>query len=347
MVGLALVAMVTVLASSLKASASRALDENLRSDFILTTSNFSPMSPQIARDLATDPAVGAASPFRQNQVRLGPDVNFIAGIDPGTIGEVANVPLRTGSLDALGREGSVLLFSGFADPKGLTVGDELDITFARTGERTFTVGGIYTDNSLLGDLAISIEDYERNFTEQLDAIVLVAGGDGVPAADLRSAVEAAAAPFPNVEIRDQTEFKQEQSRQIDAVLGFVIVLLLLSVVIALFGIANTLGLSIYERTRELGLVRAVGMGRRMVGRVVVVEAVIVALIGAVLGLAIGIAFGWALQTALEGLGVTELEIPVPRLLVFMAVAALAGVLAAILPAWKASRLDVLRAISYE
>jgi len=127
----------------------------------------------------------------------------------------------------------------------------------------------------------------------------------------------------------------------------VIVLLLLSVVIALFGIANTLGLSIYERTRELGLVRAVGMGRRMVGRVVVVEAVIVALIGAVLGLAIGIAFGWALQTALEGLGVTELEIPVPRLLVFMAVAALAGVLAAILPAWKASRLDVLRAISYE
>ena len=150
-----------------------------------------------------------------------------------------------------------------------------------------------------------------------------------------------------VEIRDQTEFKEEQSRQIDSVLGFVIVLLLLSVLIALFGIANTLGLSIYERTRELGLVRAVGMGRRMVGRVVVVEAVIVALIGAVLGLAIGIAFGWALQSALAGLGVTVLEIPVPRLLAYMAIAAVAGVLAAIFPAWKAARLDVLRAISYE
>jgi len=127
----------------------------------------------------------------------------------------------------------------------------------------------------------------------------------------------------------------------------VIVLLLLSVLIALFGIANTLGLSIHERTRELGLVRAVGMERAMVARVVVVEAVIVALIGAVLGLAIGIGFGWALQTALAGLGVKVLEIPVPRLLIYMAVAAVAGVIAAIVPAWRASRLVVLRAISYE
>jgi putative ABC transport system permease protein len=131
------------------------------------------------------------------------------------------------------------------------------------------------------------------------------------------------------------------------VLGFVIVLLLLSVLIALFGIANTLGLSIHERTRELGLVRAVGMERRMVGRMVVVEAVIVALIGAVLGLAVGIGFGWALQAALSGLGVKVLEIPVPRLAAYLAVAAASGVAAAIWPAWRASRLDVLRAIAYE
>jgi putative ABC transport system permease protein len=127
----------------------------------------------------------------------------------------------------------------------------------------------------------------------------------------------------------------------------VYVLLLLSVIISLFGIVNTLGLSIYERVRELGLLRAVGMSRRQVKRMIRVEAVIIAVLGAVLGLAIGILFGWAMQQALKDLGINTLTIPVGQLVAMLVVAALLGVVAAIYPARRAAKLNVLEAISYE
>ncbi len=347
MVGLGLVVMVTVLAASLKASASTALDENLRSDFILTSTNFSPMSPRLAEALAADPALGAVSGFRQGQLRVDGGVDFVSGVDPVSIVEVANVPLRAGTLESLGDDATVLVFSGTAELKGFQVGDTVRLTFARTGPQAFTVGGIYTDNSLLGTYTISLAAYETNFAEQLDVIVFADKAPGTDTATARAAIGDVLEGFPSIEVRNQIEFKEEQARAIDQVLGFVIVLLLLSIVIALFGIVNTLGLSIYERVRELGLLRAVGMSRRQVKRMVRVEAVIIAVIGALLGLLVGLLLGWALQQAMGSIGVKEIAIPVGRLAVYVVVAALAGVLASIWPARRAAKLNVLEAISYE
>jgi putative ABC transport system permease protein len=347
MVGLGLVVMVTVLAASLKASADSALDENLRADFILTTSNFSPMTPRLADALGAEPALGAVAGFRQGQIRVDGGTDFVSGVNPATIAEVANVPLRAGTVDSLADERTILIFSGTADLKGLAVGDQVQITFARTGPQAFTVGGVYTDNSLFGNYTISLDEYERNFVEQLDFLVFVDRAPGTDTSEARSVIGDVLADFPNVEVRNQVEFKEEQARAIDQVLGFVIILLLLSGLIAVIGIINTLGLSIYERIRELGLLRAVGMSRRQVKRMVRVEAVIIAVIGALLGLAVGLLLAWALQQAMESLGVKEFAIPLGRLVVYVVIAALLGVLASILPARKAAKLDVLEAISYE
>jgi putative ABC transport system permease protein len=199
----------------------------------------------------------------------------------------------------------------------------------------------------VGDWVVSIQTYEQNYMEQLDAYVLVKGAEGVSPTALHRAVEARVGDFPNIEVQDQAAFREKQAGFVDQLLGLVTALLLLAVIIALFGIVNTLSLSIFERTREIGLLRAVGMTRRQLRSMVRWESVIIAVFGALLGLALGVFFGFALQQALRDEGLSELRIPATQLLVYVVLAGLAGVLAAVMPARKAAKLNVLEAISYE
>jgi putative ABC transport system permease protein len=347
MIGLGLVVFVSVFMTSLKASASRILDETLRADFILNSAQFTPISPEIGRQLAGREEFAAVSPHRQGGIRIDGGTTFVAAVDPATLDAVASVPFEAGSVEDLARPDTVAVFKGIAQARGLAVGDTLDVAFARTGVQPLEVVGIYEDNRLLGDYTISLEEYGENFTEQLDAIVFVRRAEGVSLADARAAVDEVVEAFPNVEVNDQAEFKEEQNEVIDQVFGIVLVLLVLSVVISSFGIANTLGLSIYERVRELGLLRAVGMQRSQLGWMIVVEAVIVSLLGALLGIAIGILFGWAMQQALADLGVEVFSVPWGLLVVFAVVAAALGLVASIVPAVRASRIRVLDAIAYE
>jgi putative ABC transport system permease protein len=347
MIGLGLVTFVAVAGASLKASASSALDRVIRSDFIVSTTSFAPFSPQVAVDLAADPAFEAVSEVRQGQAKVGTSTTFLTGTDPATIGETVNLEFKAGSLASMAKPGTVLVYEGVANSEDLAVGDTLRIEFSRTGTQTFTIGGIYTDNSILGDYAISLDEYERNFSQQLDSFALATIAPGVDTAQATAAIDKITAAYPDVKVENQAEFKATQAKAIDQFLSLVTALLLMAIVIALFGIVNTLGLSIYERIRELGLLRAVGMSRRQVKRMIRVESVIIAVLGAVLGVAIGILFGMAMQRALVNVGVTDLAIPVGQLLVYVIVAGVAGVIAAIVPARRAAKLDVLQAISYE
>jgi putative ABC transport system permease protein len=347
MVGLGLVVFVSVFMTSAKASAGKTLDEVLRADFILNSSQFQPFSPEVARSLASRPEFSAVSPYRQSEARVDGALTFPSGIDPNTIDLVIDVPMQAGSTDALRDPDTILIFRGIARTKHLNVGEMIDVRFARTGTRSFRIGGVYTDNRLLGDYAISLDAYRENFAEQLDSVAFVKTAEGVSTADARRVIDRAVKEFPNVEVNDQAQFKAQQDDLIDQVFAFVLVLLVLSVIISAFGIANTLGLSIYERVRELGLLRAVGMQRRQLGWMVVIEAVIVSLLGAALGIAIGIVFGWAMQQALADLGFSELAIPVGLLAGYAVVAAFLGLLASIAPAIRASRIRVLEAIAYE
>ena len=178
--------------------------------------------------------------------------------------------------------------------------------------------------------------------------MLVKGAEGTPTTEVETAITAALAEdYPSIQVQDQAAFRESQAAFIDQLLGLITALLMMAIIIAVFGIINTLGLSIYERTRELGLLRAVGMGRRQVKRMIRVESVVIALFGAVLGILVGIGFGWALQQALAPEGVDRLTIPVGQLVVYLVFAAVTGVLAAIWPAHRAAKLNVLEAISYE
>jgi putative ABC transport system permease protein len=194
---------------------------------------------------------------------------------------------------------------------------------------------------------MSLESFDSNFADRLDFVVLTEVAPGVALEAARRAMEEVAADYPNVDVRDQAEVKADQRRQINSLLGLVTALLALAIVIALFGIVNTLALSVFERTRELGLLRAVGMSRRQVRSMVRAESVITSVIGALLGLVVGVFFGFAVVRALSSEGIGSVVVPFGQLVTYVVLAGLAGTLAAIWPARRAARLDVLSAISYE
>ena len=347
MIGLGLVSMVAILASSLKSSFDAALTDTLKADYTLTTSSFTAFSPEAAARVAALSEVEAVSAFRQNGFRVNGATSFLTAVDPTTVERVAALDLSEGSIEALTEGDTLLVYRDVAAENGWGLGDEVPAQFASTGNTPLTIVGIYDENRLAGDYVISLDTYEGLYVEELDSFVLVKGAQGVALADVEAAIRGAVEEFSNVQVQDQAAFRAQQAGFIDQILGLITALLLMSILIAGVGIINTLGLSIYERTRELGLLRAVGMSRRQVSRMVRWESILIAVFGAVLGLAIGIVFGWALQQALKSEGVSEFTLPVGQLVVYLVVAAVIGVIAAIWPARRAARLNVLQAISYE
>jgi putative ABC transport system permease protein len=347
MIGLGLVTMVAVLGASLKASFTAALEETLKADFTLSTTSLTPFSPDVAAKASQTPGVQSAVPFRQGAFRVDGGTSFLMASDPATLDQVASLDVSQGSTADLAQPDTVMVYADLANEKGWTLGSTVPAAFSTVGDKPMKIVGIYDENRLVGDYVTSIETYEGLFTEQLDSFVLVKTEPGADPAQVRTAIQSALSSYANVDVQDQAAFREKQAGFVDTLLNFVTVLLLMAIVIAVFGIINTLTLSIYERTRELGLLRAVGLSRRQTKRMVRWEAVLIAAFGATLGIIVGIAFGWALQQALASEGVTELRIPVPQLIVYFAIAALIGVLAAIWPARRAAKLNVLEAVSYE
>jgi len=345
-VGLGLVACVSVLAASIKDSAAGVVDDYLSADYIISTSNFMPtISTDLAPMLARQPELAAVSGLQTGEWRSQGQSRSLYGADPAALGRVLKFDVTSG--DAVGlQRGEVMIDDTELKNRGLAVGGRLPMTFARTGARDLRIAGTYAKNQLLGGYLVSTATFDTNFSDRLDFVVLAKSGPGVTPAVARAAVERVTKEFPNVELRDQSEFKRQQGDKVNQILGLVSALLALSILIALFGIVNTLALSVFERTRELGLLRAVGMSRRQVRSMIRGESVIIAVLGAVLGLAVGVLFGWALVTAITDQGI-NLVIPGGQLVVYVILAAIAGVIAAVFPARRAARLDVLAAISYE
>jgi putative ABC transport system permease protein len=346
MIGLALVAFVSVFAASIKASTSKILDESISADYILGTDNFQPFTPEVAKRLAEQPELDAAAGIRLGAWKLNGANKQLYGVDPIAYEQVVRTEVTAGRLADLAG-GGLAVKDTVAQANGWTVGENVPMEFPRTGVQQVPVRAIYKDNSINGDFLLSLADYQGDYTDQQDFQVYVKAAPGVAPAASRAAVDRVTAAFPNITVRDQAEYKAENARQIDQLINLFYSLLGLAVLIALFGIVNTLALSIFERVRELGLLRAVGATRRQLRSMIRWEAVIIAVLGAVLGLAVGLFFGWTVVRALRSQGITEFTLPVGQLVGFVLAAGVAGILAAILPGRRAAKVDMLRAITTE
>jgi putative ABC transport system permease protein len=347
MIGLALVSLATILAASFRGTVREVIDESFRADLVVSPVGFGGIGfgTSIADDMADLPEIGALARTRFGQAAIGDGPAFVSAVQADTFLDLFSVDQISGGFDELPMP-SVALRTSRAETLGVGVGDTVTITFARTGEQKLPVVAIWDGQGIQASVLMSLETFEANFVEQLDAQVLIALADGVTIEEGRTAVESITSEFPNVQIQDQADFKKQTESQINLILSLIFVMLLLSVFIALLGITNTLSLSIIERTREIGLLRAVGMSRKQVRRMIRWESVIISVFGAVLGVALGILFGWAVVRALSDQGLLFV-LPTGQLIGALFAAGVAGVVAAILPAWRASRLNVLEAIAYE
>jgi putative ABC transport system permease protein len=226
------------------------------------------------------------------------------------------------------------------------IGDTIEIVYPQDSGGPLEIAGTIASADF-GSYMITDETYAIGFNNTTDTLVFANAAEGVPIDEARAALDGLAADYPNVTVQNKDELIADAENQIDQLLVLFTGLLLLAVIIAVLGITNTLALSIIERTHEIGLLRAVGMLRRSVRRMIRWEAVIIALFGAVMGIGVGLFLGWAVVQALADEGLGSFAIPWTQLAVLVVLAGLAGVIAAIYPSWKASRLDILAAIAYE
>jgi putative ABC transport system permease protein len=348
MIGLALVTLVAMLAAGIKHSFNSAVDKLWTTDYAVTAqNNFEPIPTSLAKPIRTAPRVEAVVGVRTGEARYLGKKRQLSAMDPGG-SRVFNLDWTAGSqsvMDTLGTTGA-FVDKDFAKKHHLHVGSTVQVLVPDGARPAFTVRGIFDPppgGSPFGSLTVGGSVYDQHYTQPHDNFIFVSIRGGVTPENTL-ALQRALADYPNAKVSDRNKFKHDQASGIDAILNVLYVLLALSIVVSLFGIVNTLVLTVFERTRELGMLRAVGMTRRQVRRMIRYESVITALIGAVIGLALGVVLAVLLIARVD---FVTLAWPVVSLIVFVIAALIAGLVAAILPARRAAKLNVLEALQYE
>jgi putative ABC transport system permease protein len=350
MIGVGLVGFITILASSSTASVNSAIDRSFAGDIVIDSGGglMGGVDPGLARQLGGLPQVQAATGVAVGFAQISGAVEQVSGVDPVAGGKIFDVNPVQGSIAGLGRNG-IAVYKEVAARQHLKLGSTVPVLFKDTGRQILTVALIYGEATgapapryFMGD-----EAFNANFPVRYDMRVFVKKAPGVSTAAALAAVRGVATRYSGTTVMDQAAFKADQAKPIQQMLSLVYALLALAILIALLGIGNTLALSIFERTRELGVMRAVGMTRHQLRAMIRWESVIIALQGTALGLLIGVFFGWALVLAMRSQGITEFSLPVLNLAIVVVLAALAGAAAAIWPSRRAAKLNILHAIVTE
>ncbi len=349
MVGLALVATIAVFGASLARSVTSSVDQAISADYIVLPSSNSAVgfSNAVPAAAARVPGVVSSSTFYAGEFELRGGLNTLAAVSASHFSQTVILRIVSGTAAPALAAGDLLVDSNVARSDHLSVGTIVPVKFAKTGNSTMRVGGIYKPNGLLGSYVVSDGFFDAHYdSNQLPvAVLLKVAGGASPAAS--RAISRGLADFPGLKVQTRAQFEKSEGAQINQLLGLVYALLALAIVIALIGIVNTLMLSVFERTHEIGLLRAVGMRRRQVRAMIRSESVILSVFGAVIGIVIGTVLGIAFADALKQQGITDIVVPFGSLVVFLVIAALLGVAAATWPARKAAKLDILAAIAAE
>jgi putative ABC transport system permease protein len=345
MVGLALVSVFAVFGASLSRSVTDAVDNAVNADLIISPGSNSQtgFSQTVQPTAAAVPGVSAASTVYQDQFEVEGSVQNLTAVSTRDLAQTVKLQMTSGS-DASLTTGGLLVDSNTASSKHYSVGRDVAVRFARTGPTTMRIGGIYKANQLIGKYLVGDGFFLSHFNNELPIAVLLKT-DG--SAATQHAVTQALGAYPNLKIQTRAQFQQSQQNMVNQLLGLVYALLGLAVIIALIGIVNTLMLSVFERTHEIGLLRAVGMKRRQIRAMIRSESVILAVFGAVIGIIVGTLLGLAFSWSLKAQGITSLAVPWSSLIIFLVLAAGLGLIAASWPARRAAKLDVLAAIAAE
>jgi putative ABC transport system permease protein len=334
-----------VIATSASASVGESIEDVVKADFTVASQSFTGFSPEVGQEIAQVEGVEVVSPISQAVVQANGESLFTVGVDPATIGDVAAFEFAEGGFEGLADDG-VLIDSQQAEDKDWAMGTDIDFQFL-DGEQTLTVVGIYEVSGFFSGFAMDRQVMVDNGTADRDFTVFVKAEEGADLPQVRNDIDAIVDQYPTLQVQDQSEFKESVRSQVNQLLFLIYGLLVVAAIIAALGIVNTLLLAVIERTREIGLLRAVGARRKQIKQSITIESLIIAIFGAVVGVALGLLLGWWLQHAVADDGIGTLAIPWAQIVVFFVIAVIVGYLAARWPARRGSRLNVLEAIATE
>lgn len=351
MIGVSLVVFSSILASSVRASIDVIVADNFPGDIIIQPKNNQgdPVSIRIptaiAEDIAELDEIELVSTVIDEFAKINDEVTIIEAIDTGTFNDVTRIKPSNDSYSELKKD-TVYINADALIGLGKSVGDTIPITYPNGESKTLRIAGTFAE-AYNSAYLISKDTHAAYFPANGFTFGVANVADGVKFEDAKAAVAKVMERYPTAKVQDKNEFVADARKQIDQVLALLTVLLAFAIIIAILGITNTLTLSVSERTREIGMLRAVGMTRRQVRQMIRAESIIIAVFGALLGVLLGIFFAWAILRALQDEGFKAFSIPLLQIVIYLIMAAFAGVLAAITPSYKASRMNILRAINYE
>ncbi|MFI9272892.1 ABC transporter permease [Kitasatospora sp. NPDC052896] len=365
-IGVTLITALTVVGASVNHAVDTSSPTDRKADYTVSMANFSMLAPEVGDEIAKAPGVAASSVLRTMPLQVGdsaksgsgtsgsgtsgstdsgtadgPQFRLANGVDPATIGQLATLTVRAGSLDAL-QQGQVLLDQSYAKQSGLGVGSTVSFGYPDGTPGKLVVGGVLADSTLFSDILAPDAVIAPHDNGHGPDQVLVKGVDG-PTGALRQALKDATGGNPLISVKDQQDIRDESREMVTAALNIMYGLLGMSVVIAVLGVVNTMAMSVFERRREIGMLRAVGLDRRGVKRMVRLESLLIALLGGVLGVLLGVLIAWAGTGTLDMKGLSMVVPPLP-IAGFLLAAVLVGLLAAVWPARRAARLDILDSI---
>ena len=344
MIGLALVSTMSVIGASVNKSIESGVDEQFTTDYLLINPVNTPFSTKIADQARHLDGVGQVVQTQWLPAQIAGGTDYVTTTDVPAMVSMFQLKAENGTLDV--GPGQIALSQEGSKQYAAKVGDTVTMSFP-TGKQQARVVGIYANSDVVGQSLAPFSLVRSAHLPRFDSNVSVNAADGASVAAVGKELRQLVKDVPTVNVQSKAEFSEAQRAGVNQLLYLIYGLLGLAIVIAVLGIVNTLALSVIERTREVGLLRAVGLSRRQLRRMVRLEAIAIAVLGAVLGVVMGIGFGVVLQQAIQDQGVTDLAVPVGRLVAFVVVAAVVGVLAAVFPARRAAKLNVLRAITTE
>jgi len=346
LIGVALVAAVSALAASINGQISDIFSEQFTGDYAVSSQaqGFGGLSPSLATDLSKIDGVQSATGIGTLLVKIDDKGRTLTTITPETIEGNYDIGLIDATYSDLDKDG-IFISLEYAEREELTVGSTIKVVLSDTTERVLTVRGLYEFNDLAGNRVVSREMFANANVNSFDFGIYVTVASGANSGDVRASLQKAVDDYGQGKLLSKQEYIDEQAGQINQLLGLIYGLLFLSVIIAIVGIIITLLLSVFERQREIGLLRAVGMTRSQVRTTVRWESVITSLLGAVLGIVLGLALGWVVVFSLRDQGLTSFQIPVGTTIAIMVLSFIVGVLAAVYPAWRATKVDVLEALT--